>query len=296
VATLAIEERFMHQRIIYNGRLMDAAGAKVSAVSPATLYGHGVFTTLAIFYGRPFLWDLHWSRLIQHAERSRIDCQSLLEDDVLDSLKRLIETNSVHSGRARITLLARKVSGPWNLKGMASEGADLLIMTGDSRAVPDEGLALTISPYRVSTLAALSGVKSVNYLDNILAWEEARERDFEEAVSFNERGEVVSATRANIFWVTKGQIHTPALTTGALAGTTRAHVLQLASELSIPHIEGVYDLADLADADEIFLTSAGLGITHVHIFDYRSYRLAAGSIVVRLREAFHQSTLKFEEN
>ena len=282
----------MHREILFNDRIMDAGRAHVPAVSPATLYGHGVFTTVAIHYGRPFLWDLHWSRLSAHADRARVDCNGLKEEAVYKGLSELIETNGVHHGRARISLLARRVSGVWNLKDPNSEGCDLMIMTGDSRAVPDEGFAVTVSPFRVSTLSPLAGVKSVNYLDNILAWEEARERDFNDAISFNERGEIVSATRANVFWVTEGKLYTPSLQTGAMAGTTRAHVIELATEMSIPHIEGVYDLSDLAGADEIFLTSAGIGLVHVHTFDYKTYRLSAGSIVVRLREAFHQSTMR----
>jgi 4-amino-4-deoxychorismate lyase len=285
----------MHSRIIQNGEIADASRAQASAISPASLYGHGVFTTIAVHHRRPFLWPLHWARLTEHAERVRLDHHTLKEEEIHGALLRLIEANNVNHGRARITILARKVTGAWNIKGMASEGVDVLIMTGDARSTTEEGLALTISPYRINTMSPLVGIKSVNYLDHILAWEEARERDFNEAVSFNERGEVVSGTRANVFWVTDGQIRTPALSTGALAGTTRAHVLELATELAIPHIEGVYDLSDMADADEIFLTSAGLGITHVGTFDYRRYALAFDSVVVRLREAFHQSTLRMAE-
>ena len=113
-------------------------------------------------------------------------------------------------------------------------------------------------------------------------------------VIINERGEIVSGTRSNVFWVHEGQLHTPALSTGALAGTTRAKTLEIADHLAIPHIEGVYDLGDIAEADEIFLTSAGFGVANVHSFDFRRYALRAGSVVVRLREAFHQSTLHID--
>jgi 4-amino-4-deoxychorismate lyase len=285
----------VHQRISQNGRIVEASKARMNAISPASLYGHGVFTTIAIHYGRPFLWSAHWQRLKENGERLRVDFSGLSEEETYEWLTALLKSNKVHTGRARITVLAREITGAWNLKGMAKEGADVLIMTGDARAIPDEGLALTVSPYRINSLSPLAGIKSVNYLDHILAWEEARERDFNEAVCFNERGEVVSAARANIFWVTEGQIRTPTLSTGALAGTTRRHVIELAEELSIPHIEGVYDLSDLADADEIFLTSAGLGITPIHTFDFRNYQIGAGSIMVRLREALHQSTLRLSQ-
>ena len=107
----------------------------------------------------------------------------------------------------------------------------------------------------------------------------------------NERGEVVSAAMANIFWGTEGRIHTPALSVGALAGTTRDCVIDIARELSVPVVEGVYALHDLGEADEIFLTSAGLGVSLVTAFDFHTYTVSAGSVAARVREAFRQVTL-----
>ena len=165
-------------------------------------------------------------------------------------------------------------------------------MTGEARVLDSEGPALTVSPYRTNTLSPLSGIKSVNYLEHALSWEEARSRDFDEAVVLNERGEIVSATMANLFWVTYGTLHTPSLATGALAGVTRARILNLAGELSMPHVEGVYDLSHLSAAEEIFLTSSGLGVAIVTTFDFHRYTVAVGSVALRMREAFRQLTLQ----
>jgi branched-subunit amino acid aminotransferase/4-amino-4-deoxychorismate lyase len=282
----------MHSRIILNHRLIEASRARLEAVNSATLYGRGVFTTLAVHGGRPFLWQEHWDRLTAHADRMNVNRSSLEAETVRALLQRIIEANEVRGGRARITLLANTSSGTWRLAEEAESKTNLLIMTGDTHvAAFEEGLALTLSPYRVNTHSPLAGVKSVNYLEQILAREEARERDFDEAVRLNERGEVVSATMANIFWVTHGTIHTPALSTGALAGTTRAHVIALAAELSMPLLEGVYEMAQLSDADEIFLTSAGLGVGIVTTFDFHRYTVPVGSIALRLHEAFRQLAL-----
>ena len=127
-----------------------------------------------------------------------------------------------------------------------------------------------------------------------MAWEEARGRDFDEAVVLNERGEVVSATMANIFWASDGVVHTPALSTGALVGTTRGSVIRLGEEMSVPIIEGVHNQAQLAGADEIFLTSAEVGVVIVTMFDFRRYTVAAASLALRLREAFRQQMLQEE--
>jgi branched-subunit amino acid aminotransferase/4-amino-4-deoxychorismate lyase len=122
-----------------------------------------------------------------------------------------------------------------------------------------DGLSLAVSPYRVNTFSPLTGIKSLNYLDHVLSREEAKSRDFDEAVVLNERGEIVSATMANLFWVRNGTLHTPALSTGALAGITRECVIEIANKHFIPLLEGIYEMPDLTDADEIFLTSSGVG-------------------------------------
>ena len=284
----------MHSRIIYNHRLLDAAKARGEVVTAATLYGRGVFTTLAVVHARPFLWPAHWRRLMEHAARLRVDTSGIEEEAARDSLNRLIAANEVEDGRARLTLLAGKGRGGWETEEASAAQTSLLIMTGEAHAALDEGLALTVSPYRRNTLSPLAGIKSLNYLEHVMALEEARARDFDEAVALNERGELVSATNANLFWVTDGTIHTPSLATSALAGTTRARVVELAHELSIPCIEGVYDLSHLNDADEIFLTSAGLGVAIVTTFDFHRYTVAVGSVALRMHEAFRQLTLRAE--
>lgn len=286
----------MHPKVILNGRLIDAARARLPLASSAHLHGRGVFTTVAVYGGRPFLWPLHWARLRDHAARAGVELEPLDEPTVRAQLLRLIETNEVQRGRARLTLLARARRGLWKMEGAADEQpSDLLVMTGEARADAEEAAALTVSPHRVNTLSPLAGLKTVNYLEQVLAWEEARARDFGEAVRLNERGEVVSGVMSNIFWVTDGRLHTPSLTTGALSGTTRDCVLDLARELSVPAVEGVYTLHDLGEADEIFLTSSGLGLSLVTAFDFHTYAVHAGSVAARLREAFRQRTLGIDE-
>jgi 4-amino-4-deoxychorismate lyase len=284
----------VHSRIILNNQLLDGERARLPAITPATLYGRGVFTTLAVYNGHPFLWPEHWARLAAHADRAGVDRSSLDEEQTRAQLTRLIEANHVREGRARVTLLSTaRQEGIWNLNG-EREGPEtlLLIMTGDTHAPSQDALALTVSPYRINTLSPLVGIKSVNYLEHIMAREESRARDFHEAVVLNERGEVVSATLANIFWVKDGALHTPALQTGALAGVTRARILSLAEELGVPLVEGVNELAQVGDADEIFLTSAGLGVAIVSTFDFHHYSVPVGSVALRLHEAFRQLTLQ----
>src|SRR4030095_9232102 len=284
----------MHPVIYLNKVMLEATKARVAPVSSAMLYGRGVFTTVAIYNGKPFMWPEHWRRLSSHAERLNVDSAGLNERNVGEALRKLVSVNQVKSGRARVILLARSGRDVWRTKKEGGRKTDLLILTGEPQGVPTAGMSLAVSPYRVNTLSPLTGIRSLNYLEQVLSWEEAQTRDFDEAVMLNERGEIVSATMANIFWFKDGTLHTPALSTGAIAGITRAAVIELAEKQFIPVIEGVYELADLADADEIFLTSASYGLALVNTFDFRQYSVGTGSVGARLSDAFKELTSQKE--
>jgi len=279
----------VHAIIYLNKSMVEATKARVAPVSAAMLCGRGAFTTVAIYNNRPFLWPDHWERLADHAGRLGISCEGLEEKSVGLALQKLISVNRVSEGRARVMLLARSSRHVWQVNSPGPRKTDLLIMTGERQKAPS-GVSIAVSPFRLNTFSPLTGIKSLNYLDHVLSWEEAHARDFDEAVMLNERGEIVSATMANIFWVKDGTVHTPALSAGALAGTTRSCVIKLAKEHFIPLIEGVYGMPDLTDADEIFLTSAGLGVAMITTFDFRTYSVTAGNVVAVLREAFLKLT------
>lgn len=280
----------MHPVISLNRTMAEATKARVAAVSSAALYGRGVFTTLAVYDSKPFLWSKHWQRLAAHAAKLDIDHTGCTEKSVGEAVRKLIAVNQVKDGRARVTLLARTGRDMWKAKLGSSRKTDLLIMTGDPRRTAQNGLSLAVSPYRVSTFSPLTGIKSLNYLDHVLSKEEARSRDFDEAVVLNERGEIASATTANIFWAKGGTVHTPTLSTGALAGITRECVIDIANKHFIPLVEGIYEMSDLVDADEIFLTSSGLGVAPVTTFDFRRYAIEPESITATIRDAFVKLT------
>lgn len=268
----------MHPVIYLNKSMVEATKARVAPVSSAMLYGRGVFTTLAIYNSKPYLWSKHWQRLTAHAKKLDVDYTGCTEKGVGDALRKLIAVNQVKEGRARVIMLARSGRDFWKMKTPGTKKTDLLIMTGESQKVSPNGLSLAVSPYRVNTFSPLSGIKSLNYLDHVLSWEEAQSRDFDEAVVLNERGEIVSATTANLFWAKDGTIHTPTLSTGALAGITRECVIEIANKHFIPLLEGIYEMTDLTDADEIFLASSSLGVAPVTTFDFRRYSIEPGSL------------------
>jgi 4-amino-4-deoxychorismate lyase len=279
----------VHPVIYLNKTMVEATKARVAPVSSAMLYGRGVFTTLAIHNSQPFQWTRHWNRLASHAKKLDIDYAGCTEKNVGDALQKLIAVNQVQEGRARVILLARHGrSDLWKTKAPGTKKTDLLIMTGDLQRVPSTGLSLAVSPYRINTFSPLAGIKSLNYLDHVLSWEEAKSRDFDEAVVLNERGEIVSATMANLFWARNGTLHTPALSSGALAGITRECVIEIANHHFIPLLEGIYEMQDLTEADEIFLTSSGVGVAPVTTFDFRRYAVEGGPLTTTIARAFRR--------
>ena len=270
--------------------MLEATKARVAPVSSAMLYGRGVFTTLAIYNSKPFLWPQHWQRLTVHAQKLDIDLSGCSQKSVGEAMQKLIAVNRVENGRARVIFLARSGRGSWSPKASETKRTDLLIMTGDVHKIPSGGMSLAVSPYRINTSSPLTGVKSLNYLDRILSREEARSRDFDEAVVLNERGEIVSATTANIFWAKNGTVHTSNMSTGIIPGITRECVIEIAAKHYIPLVEGVYEMTDLTDADEICLTSSVVGVAPVTTFDFRRYAIETDSALAIIRDAFSKLT------
>ncbi len=244
-----------------NGQIFRNGDGFIPASSSAALFGKGIFTTIAIYKSRPFLWEKHWRRLIDNAAALGIDLSEYDAASVAESLRELIEQNNSVNGRARITFFDESPSPIWS--GSGEKKTSLSIFTGDLRPMPDE-FRLTVSPYLMNSTSPLVGVKSCNYLENILTLENAKSRGFHEAVRVNERDEIVSGCMANLFWLKSEKLYTPSLATGCLAGTTREFVLEnLECDEVAPGIE------QLRDADEIFLTSAGIGIVQAAAFEDR---------------------------
>ncbi|NJM52943.1 MAG: aminotransferase class IV [Blastocatellia bacterium] len=241
----------MHKFVFFNQQIIPASQTKLSAISSATFYGKGIFTSLAIYDSKPFLWEKHWSRLVENATRIGLDFD-FSEETVAESLAQIIKHNKIGNGRARLTFFDESAQGIWAIEN--DKRTSLLMTTGDFRPLSDE-LKLTVSPYLINSTSPLINVKSCNYLENLLALEETQKRGFDEAVRLNEKGEIVSAAMANIFWIKDDEIFTPSLQTGCLAGTTREFILE---KYEVVEVEE--SIETLHKADAVFLTSAGLGV------------------------------------
>jgi branched-chain amino acid aminotransferase len=256
----------MDRLIYYNDRIVETGRAAVPATNAGLLYGWGVFTTVRVSEARVFAVDRHWERLARHAEQALIELP-VDRDQLLKVLGDLIAANRVRDGRARITVL-KGDAGPWSA---GERTAELLIFTSTDRLRAGVETAVTISPYRMTSHGPLAGIKRTAMLENLLALEEARSRGFSEALMVNERGEIVGAAAANIFWAEGADLYTPSPGTGCIAGITRGFVIEIARRLRLSVIEGGFPLQRLLDAAEVFLTSTARGITSVSSFDMKKY-------------------------
>jgi len=274
----------MHRLIYHNDQIIDAADSRIAPTAAGLLYGWGVFTTLRIYDGKAFAFDRHWKRLVLHAEKARIPVVLDLKHArrVID---KLIAANSVADGRARLTLLKGE-AGSWRTDP-GPETEFLVFTSSEAPRVPGD-LALTLSPYRILSTGLLAGVKQTAMLENLFALEEARSRGFNEAVLLNERGEIVSAAAANIFWVQGDEVFTPSLATGCVAGITRHFIRQLTTRWKLHLVEGSFPIQRLLDAREVFLTSTAREVTIVSSFDSKEYSIKQARIARLISREFQK--------
>lgn len=256
----------MHKFVFYNREILPNSEINLPAASSAALYGRGVFTTLAIARKKPFLWEKHWRRLKTNAGKIRLDLTDYKEAEIENSLSELIETNAISEARARLTFFDTSASLIWKTESPVK--TSLLIQTAELlRPAVSENLRLTVSSFQINSKSPLAGIKSCNYLENLLALEDAKSKGFDEAVRLNERGEIASACLANLFWIKDKTLFTPNLQTGCLAGTTREFLTESAGKMGFELLEVKAKLASLLSADEVFLTSSGLGVAPVGKID-----------------------------
>lgn len=268
----------MHEFVSFNHQIFHPRQISLHAVSSSTLYGKGIFTTIAVYNGQPFLWEKHWKRLTENASRLSIDISGYPENLVEKSLHNLIEKNKIINARSRLTFLDESSGELWKVEDEAK--VSLLMLTAELRHVTEK-LSLNVSPYPINSRSPLVNTKSCNYLENIYAISEAKKKGFDEAIRLNEKGEIVSVCMANIFWIKDGKIFTPALDTGALCGTTRELITE---KFDVYEVSS--RLPEINEADTVFITSAGIGIGEIRNIGKIEYK--STEVFEEIRKWFDQ--------
>ncbi|MEW6363598.1 MAG: aminotransferase class IV [Acidobacteriota bacterium] len=241
-----------------NGRMCTEAEAVVSVFDHGFLYGEGVYETLRTYRRKPFLFDRHLRRL--RASASMIDLDVPLTGDCL--LARMEETAADLNAEGEIyfRILLTRGPGDFCYDLNACPEPTLVIIARPFAPPPEEVYARGIRVSVVSTTRSYPNsinplIKSNNLLPNALAMREARKRGAYEGVMVNFRGEITECSQSNFFVVEQGQVLTPPLESGLLAGITRELVLEISAEAQLSTRECVLRVRDLLDADEAFLTS-----------------------------------------
>jgi branched-subunit amino acid aminotransferase/4-amino-4-deoxychorismate lyase len=229
-------------RAYCDGRIVRAGEAALPATGEGVLFGRGLFETIRVSDGRPELLDRHVARMIGSLPAVGID--GLSGGSVEAAVEAVIGANALREGAVRVTCLA------------APEGLVHLLAHVRQAASPTAGWRAGIAAVRRNETSPLASVKSVCFLDNVLAREEARRLGFDEALMLNSRGELAEGCYTNLFVVREGRLLTPPVSAGALPGIVRGIVLESAARAGVDVSEEPLTPDDLFRAGEAFLTNS----------------------------------------
>ncbi len=281
-------------KIYLDGRFVDEADAKVSVFDHGLLYGDGVFEGIRLYGGNVFRLDEHLERLEKSAKAILLD-MPLTREQWSEAVCETCRQNKLTDGYIRL-VITRGV-GDLGLAPWLCSKPSYFIIASKISLYPAEyyknGLAIvTVPTRRVGPAALPSTVKSLNYLNNILAKIEAKQAGALEAIMLNDQGFVAEATADNVFVVAKGEILTPPASQGALQGVTRSTIMDIAKDLGIPARESVLTRYDLWCGDECFLTGSGAEVIPVVKLDSRIIGTGKpGPVTLRVLDAFRKRVL-----
>ncbi|HEY3914197.1 MAG TPA: branched-chain-amino-acid transaminase [Verrucomicrobiae bacterium] len=280
-------------KVYIDGKFYDEKNAKISVFDHGLLYGDGVFEGIRAYNGRVFKLTEHIDRLFCSAKAILLDIpmsQREMTAAVVESCRR----NKVRDGYIR--LVVTRGAGTLGLNPNTCKRPSVIIIAGKIQLYPAElykrGLdIITVATTRNLHSALNPAIKSLNYLNNILAKIEALNGGCEEAIMLNSEGFVAECTGDNIFIIKNGQIFTPPLSAGALYGITRGTVIDLTREAGMTVTEPNLTRYDLFNADECFLTGTGAEIIAVVKIDGRVIGTGKpGPVTESLVAKYHQLT------
>ena len=259
-------------KVYLNGEFVDRENAKISVFDHGLLYGDGVFEGIRLYDGCVFKLDEHLERLEFSAKSILLELP-MSRGELAEAVCESCRVNGLSNGYVRLIV----TRGPGHL-GLTPDGcgpAGVIIIADDIQLYPRElyetGLKIiTVPTRRINSSALPPAVKSLNYLNNILAKIEAKKVGFQEALMLNDKGEVAECTGDNVFVLSKGTLLTPPLDAGSLRGITRGTVMDIADELEVPLREQALTRYDLWTAEECFLTGTAAEVIPCVEVDHRT--------------------------
>ena len=283
----------MSLKVYINGNLYDKEDAKISVYDHGLLYGDGVFEGMRSYAGRVFRLEQHLQRLWNSAKAIWLE-MPLSQDELAQAVNETLSVNNSSDGYLR--LLVTRGAGTLGLDPNRTSNPQVIIIADRIELYPEEyyrnGLELvTVSTIRNHPAALSPRIKSLNYLNNILAKIEGLQAGCIEALMLNHKGEVAECTGDNVFIVRDGVLYTPPVDAGILEGITRETVIEIAKKNSIQVEQTPLTRHDIFIAEECFLTGSAAEIVPVVKLDSRTIGNGKPGPVTRdLSERFHQLT------
>ena len=280
-------------KIYIDGQYYDERSAKISVFDHGLLYGDGVFEGIRAYHGRVFKLKEHIDRLFCSAKAILLTLP-LSHADITRAVVETCRRNRVRDGYIR--LLVTRGVGTLGLNPNGCKKPSLIIIAGKIQLYPEElyakGMEIITVPTTRNLHSALNpAIKSLNYLNNILAKIEANNAGCEEAILLNAEGFVAECTGDNLFLVRNGQLFTPPLSAGTLYGITRGVVIDLARDEGLAVTEPNLTRYDVFNADECFLTGTGAELIPVVKVDGRTIGSGRpGPITRRFEAKYHALT------
>src|SRR5438093_778887 len=280
-------------KIYIDGKFCSEVDAKVSVFDHGLLYGDGIFEGIRFYNGRVFRLEEHLTRLWDSARSICLEIPMTMRD-MTEAVLETIRQNHLRDGYIR--LLVTRGIGNLGLNPMQCKCPSVIIIAATialyRQDVYRKGLAIVTCATRRSNPAALNpAVKSLNYLNNVMARIEANLAGADEALMLNDAGNVAECTADNVFIVKHGQIFTPPVASVALRGITRSVVFEIAAELGVKARDTDITRHDVFVADECFLTGTAAEIVPVVKADGRSIGNGKpGPVTARIIARFRQVT------
>jgi branched-chain amino acid aminotransferase len=280
-------------KIYIDGKFYSEANAKISVFDHGLLYGDGIFEGIRFYNGRVFRLEEHLHRLWDSARSICLEIPMTMRD-MTEAVLETIRQNHLRDGYIR--LLVTRGIGNLGLNPTQCKSPSVIIIAATIALYHEDfyrkGLTIVTCATRRSNPASLNpAVKSLNYLNNVMARIEANLAGADEALMLNDAGNVAECTADNVFIVKHGQILTPPIAAGALRGITRSVVFEIAAELGVKVRETDITRHDVFVADECFLTGTAAEIVPVVKADGRSIGSGKpGPITTRIIARFRQVT------